>query len=606
MAMHSNPAMHSNRTAPPTCLLVACLFLGFVGVLGLGCKTTEKAAESASKQPEAIVYVAQEIITMDPARPVATAVAVTGTRFSAVGSKEEVLAALGAAPHRVDDTFADHVLVAGLIDQHVHPWLAALTLTAEIISFEDWVLPSETVVAVVGRDAYLERLVAVEAAMDDENEPLLTWGFHHLFHGKLTRSDLDAISNTRPILVWHRSAHEYVLNTAALDSLGITQEFVDSFPPSAKAQSNWEEGHFWEQGLFGVLPKIQPVVMDPNRLAAGLVFAQAYLHANGVTLTSEPGGITSKGLQDLQNQFFSGPRAPFRTYYMPDGRSMAEQYLAAGPAIMLAETESVLAWGRDHGAYLPKQVKLFADGAIFSQLMRMQDGYLDGHEGAWMQDPEMFKRAFAIYWDAGYQIHVHVNGDEGLELVLDTLETNLERAPRDDHRTTLVHFGFSTPEQVGRIARAAAIVSANPYYTTALADRYGEVGIGPERADEMVRLGDLTRADILISLHSDMPMAPGRPLFLMWSAVNRTTLSGRVAGPEQRLSRQEALSAITIDSAYSLRLEHEVGSVEPGKLANLTVLDANPLEVAADAIKDIGVWGTVVEGVVQPGPHSTR
>ena len=95
-------------------------------------------------------------------------------------------------------------------------------------------------------------------------------------------------------------------------------------------------------------------------------------------------------------------------------------------------------------------------------------------------------------------------------------------------------------------------------------------------------------------------MAPSDPLFLMWAAINRTTPSGRVAGPEQRVSVQQALEAVTIDAAYSLRMEDEIGSIEPGKRANFTILEADPFAVDPMTIKDIGVWGTVLEGRVQP------
>jgi predicted amidohydrolase YtcJ len=230
--------------------------------------------------------------------------------------------------------------------------------------------------------------------------------------------------------------------------------------------------------------------------------------------------------------------------------------------------------------------------------MQMSEGYLDGHHGEWLMDPEVFAKAFRIYWDAGYQIHVHQNGDAGLDMVLENLEDNMQRRPRDDHRTVIVHFGFSRPDQVDQLAKLGAIVSANPFYPVVLADRYSEVGIGPERAQEMVRLGDLVRAGVSFSLHSDTPMASGQPLRLMSNAVNRITTNGSVAGPAQRISAERALQAVTLDAAYSLRMEDEIGSIVPGKLANFTVLFENPLTVSPQIIKDIKVWGTVHEGRV--------
>ena len=119
------------------------------------------------------------------------------------------------------------------------------------------------------------------------------------------------------------------------------------------------------------------------------------------------------------------------------------------------------------------------------------------------------------------------------------------RAPRHDHRTVIVHFAVSRPEQVARIKRLGAIVSGNPYYPVALADNYRVNGLDPERADPMVRMGDVEKAGISYSFHSDMPMAPGQPLFLMWSAVNRVTNDGNLRGPEQRVSRLGALKAVT-------------------------------------------------------------
>lgn len=158
-----------------------------------------------------------------------------------------------------------------------------------------------------------------------------------------------------------------------------------------------------------------------------------------------------------------------------------------------------------------------------------------------MMDPDFFARTFRVYWDLGYQLHVHVNGDAGLDL-------NMRRHPRPDHRTLIIHFAVSTPEQVARIKRLGPIVSGNPYYPIALTDNYRANGLDPERADPMVRMGDVERAGILYSFHSDMPMAPGQPLFLMWSGVNRVTNDGNLRGPEQRVSRLGALKAVTLDA----------------------------------------------------------
>jgi hypothetical protein len=571
---------------------------------GEGDGVGERAVETNGTVQGATIYTAGTVITMDADLPRAQAIAVAEGRIVGVGSLQEMSSLVGADAI-LDETFADKVVVPGLIDQHLHPFLSALTLTSAIVSIEEWVLPGKTYPAARDHEGYIAGLRAAEAAMTDSaasadsdrsEEALISWGFHHYFHGKLTRADLDSISDSRPIIVWHRSAHEFILNTAAIDSVGVDGELIAAEDPVIQAQINLADGHFWERGAFEfLLPRILPILAAPERFRAGLELTEAYLHAAGVTLSAEPGG--SADFYGMYNAVLGDAATPFRFLFIADGRAMPNaetdsELVAAAAASLPPATARTAPW--------PKHVKLFSDGAMFSQLMQMQDGYSDGHHGEWLMEPASFARVFRAFWDADYQIHIHQNGDAGLQLVLDTLEANLARYPRADHRTTIVHFGFSTGEQVQRIARLGAIVSANPYYTVALADRYAEVGVGPERADAMVRLGDVARAGVSFSFHSDMPMAPSQPLFLMWTAVNRVTPSGRVAGADQRVSVEDALRAVTIDAAYSLRLEDEIGSITPGKWANFTILEADPFAVDPIAIKDIGVWGTVLEGRVQP------
>jgi len=558
-------------------------------------------AKAVQALPQIVIYQAKEIVTLDPAKPTVQAVAVVGDRIIATGALDELITAAGKQPYKVDKTFSNQVVFPGLIAQHDHPLLAGLTMTSEIIAIEDWVLPRGISKAAKDREEYLKRLTEANRRMKDPNALLLTWGYHQYFHGKLKKTDLDAISVTRPIIVWHRSAHEVYLNSVAEKMYGVTKPWFDKLPDSAKKQSDFANGHYWEQGVFAVLPLIAQALGSPERVRAGLEFVKDYYHANGVTLGCEPGGILSKPLQDAQNAVLGDSSSPFRFYFIADGKSIT----GAFPDEKVAgETEKLLSWGHGMTSYLPKQVKLFADGAIFSQAMQLTGGYTDGHQGEWMMDPDFFARSFRVYWDNGYQVHIHVNGDAGLDMVLDQLELCIRNKPRSDHRTVVVHFAVSRPEQVERVKRLGAIVSGNPYYPVALADNYRTNGLDPERADTMVRMGEVERAGISYSYHSDMPMAPGQPLFLMWSGVNRITNNGNVRGPEQRVSRLGALKAVTIEAAYSLRMEKDVGSIVPGKLANFTVLSDNPVTIDAIKIKDIKIWGTIHEGRIQPVKRS--
>ena len=322
---------------------------------------------------------------------------------------------------------------------------------------------------------------------------------------------------------------------------------------------------------------------------------EGYLLQNGITLIANPGAMYDKSIQAAKNYIFGDLNTPFKSLYIPSALYMLEHVSFDD---LLKATEDQLTWGAGKLEYLPMHIKLFADGAMYSQNMMLRDGYLDGHEGAWLMEEEIFEKAFKLYWDAGYQIHVHQNGDAGLDRVLNVLEKNLKQNPRDDHRTTIVHFGYAAPDQVKRIKELGAIVSANPFYVTALSDLYSKKGVGFERSQEMVRLGDLEKENIIFSLHSDMPMAPASPLVLIHSAVNRINFANKVAGPNQRVSVLEALKGVTINAAYTLGIESNYGSISPGKIANLTVLSANPLSIDPSSIDAVKVIATIEEGKI--------
>ncbi len=510
------------------------------------------------------------------------------------------VASLGDLKFAVNDTFNSKIVLPGLIDQHLHPILGALTLATEVIATEDWVLPGRTFKAANSSEEYIARLKAADSAMNDKNEWLFSWGYHWLWHGKLDRKTLDAVSATRPIAVWQRSCHEFFLNTAAIKALGFTEEGMKGRGDASKMM-NWEEGHWWETGLNLILQPILKVFATPERMTFGLKQMVAYLHQNGVTAYMEPGALFTPDIWKLYEQILGSQDTPFYSYFVVDARSQVDSGL--GLAESLAATKNQIAMApQGKVSFFPGQIKLFADGAIISQLMQMKDGYTDGHHGEWMMTPKNLDQRAQLYWDAGYQLHIHVNGDLGLETVLDVLERRMSETPRANHRSVIVHFATSTKGQIARIARLGAIVSANPYYTVGFADKYGKVGLGPERADAMVRSASVLKHHIPLSFHSDLPMGPSDPLNFVWCAVNRITPSGRVAGPEERIGVEDALRAITIEAAYSWQKEKELGSIAPGKIANFTVLDQDPLAVEPIKLNEIPIWGTVFEGKVFPIP----
>ena len=540
------------------------------------------------------IYHAKEIVTLDEKVASANAVSVKSDRVMAIGSLDDLIERNPDAS--IDHQFQNDVIIPGFIEHHIHPFLSAITMNAEIISIEGWDLPNNQSIAYRDRDSYMQRLSEIEENMKSDS-PLITWGFHHYFHGDISREDLDRISKDRPILVMHRSYHEFILNTPALEYFDISQEFIESLDEEARAYADFDRGHFSEQGMISVFPKLLRYLGKPEYLLSGLQLTEDYLHQNGVTMIANPGAWLIKSIQDAKNLILGDESTPFRSFFIPSALILSEDHDVPE---LVEEAKKLLEWGGGKVEYLPNRIKLFADGAMYSQNMVLSEGYLDGHQGAWLMQEGLYRSAFKLFWDEGYQIHIHQNGDEALDLILDVLEENMANNPREDHRTTIVHFGISRADQMDRVKSLGAIISANPYYVTALSDLYSKKGLGPERALEMVRLGDVDRAGIRFGLHSDMPMAPGSPLVLMHAAVNRINFANEVAGPKQRVSPLAALKGVTLDAAYIMGLEDDYGSISEGKLANFTILSENPLSVNPQTIKDIEIKATIVEGKHYP------
>ena len=197
---------------------------------------------------------------------------------------------------------------------------------------------------------------------------------------------------------------------------------------------------------------------------------------------------------------------------------------------------------------------------------------------------------------AGYKIHMHANGDKGIQQVLDFNTADQKAFPRKDHRLTLHHMGYFSEKQAKKIANLEIEASVNPYYLWALADKYSEVGLGKQRGEALVRIKSLLDNKIPVSFHSDFSMAPMEPLTLAWTAVNRVTSENSKFSQEQRIDAYSAMKAITIIAARTINLEKEIGSIKEGKIANFTILYKNPLKVKPITIKDIKVSETVFKG----------
>ncbi|MCH2189808.1 MAG: amidohydrolase [Gammaproteobacteria bacterium] len=487
-------------------------------------------------------------------------------------------------------------MLPGFIEPHLHPSLAAIMLQNEIIAPYDWKLPSGVKRGVSGQDNYRARITESIKANAKPDEIYFIWGFHQLWHGTLSRELLNKIAGDQPVAVIHRSFHEVYLNDAAIEALGISEQDYVNNP-----QVDWSKGHFYEGGWLALVPAMAPVLLKPEKYRQGLAVMTQLLRQNGITTIAEPGFPSSDfegELALLKDEMAKNP--PYDVYLIPSGTQLYSMKGGNKEALAFIETlASTDDFNTTNLHFLPKQVKLFADGAIYSQLMQMKDGYTDGHEGEWMTPLPLFEEQAKMYWENGYRIHVHANGDLGQLMVIFNVARLQADYPRQDHRFTLHHMGYFTADMADKMSNLGMEASVNPYYLWALADKYSDNGLGPDRAENLVALKLLVDRDIPLSFHSDFSMAPAEPLTLAWTAVNRVTSQGSQMSQEQRISVHEAFKAITIDAARALNLENQIGSLAKGKVANFTILEANPFEIDPMNIKDLKVKALVYKGKIQ-------
>jgi len=564
-------------------------------------------SEQAEKIDSLTVYTAKRIITMEPSMPEAKAVAVANGKIVSVGTLDSLKVWTDKYETQFDKSLKDKILMPGFVDPHLHPTLPATLTLFSFLAPDDWSIPTGDFPGALTHEAYVEALKVQVANYPNspyyqEDIPFVSWGFHPLWHGDVFRPKLDELFPNTPVILWHRSFHELIANTKAIEMLGISEEESKEYPRDIK----WDKGLFSEFGAKKVfMPKLMAVALTPERYATGMGHFAEMLHMGGVTSAMDMGiGIFGdpEGEIAMITQAFEENDTPARIILTP----LITDFIARGVSPTKA-LKQVKAWEKDNSGrvQLDGHFKLMMDGAAFSGLGQMDfPGYLDGHEGIWMSPLETTYEYAKVFWDAGYQLHAHTNGDKSAGALISMIASLQKRTPRVDHRTTLEHFMYAREGQLERMAELGIAVSANTFYQYLLADIYAENWLGEDRARNMVPLGAAIRAGVPVAFHSDAPMAPLSPLTLAWAAVNRDTINGEQNNKAQAVTVDEAMRAITINAAWMMRKENEIGSIVAGKKADFTVLEADPYKVSKKNLKDIKVWGTVFEGKIYPVTNS--
>jgi predicted amidohydrolase YtcJ len=546
--------------------------------------------------PDTVVYSARKIVTMNPSRPAATHVAVREGRIVAVGTEAEIGPFVPGG--RIDDRFRDKVLLPGFVEGHSHIMEGMMWSLPYVGAFERRSPDGKSVAGVRDLDAIVARLREADAKIADPQATLFAWGFDPLHIGgqKLTREALDRVSTTRPIMVIHASFHISVVNTLVLERTQLLR--ATDISGVVAGPDGLASGE-----LQGIAARLRAFRLVGNPLSETLTSADVARYAasacvQGVTTITDLHNDLADHTIDLYRSATRQPDFGVRLVPALASASHAPEQAIAKIAALRDSNNDKLHYGI---------VKLVVDGSIQGFTARLRwPGYHNGAaNGLWYIAPQELPRLVDLYHKAGIQIHIHTNGDEATELALDAVEKAQSTSPRPDHRHTLQHCQMADAAQFRRMKALGVCVNLFANHVFYWGDAHYELTMGPERVARLDATGTAQRTGVAFSIHSDAPVTPLSPLFTAWCAVNRVTSSGRKLGAEtEALTVEQALASITIGAAYTLKLDHLVGSIECGKFADFAVLEQDPFEVAPEALKDIPIWGTVIGGMVKKAPRA--
>ncbi len=620
--------------------------------------------EPIQQYPDVTIYPAQSVVTMGPEKSVETAVAVENGKIVGIGNPESLTAKYSGSkidetfkdktimPGLIDPHM--HVLLGGLF--YAQPFAPPWPMAMPPDEVEGGMTKGYN-----SRKAFFKRVQEIVDATPDSQEVILIYGYHNLVQGPLYKQLLDDVTD-RPLVIWHYSGHDFYLNSAAIDFIGATPALAEKYHGVDLSGNGELTGRIYEDAAFAVFDKIAPHVFRPEDVARGLNRYFSIMRQAGITTTAELGyGIFGRQREDaIISGFWSKEKSAFNLYLIPEHRAFSHEFGddAANMVQAMASGEQ-----STPAPVLPR-VKFFTDGAFYSQTMRMSPpgyprGQSKGTEGLWVTEPGQLYPTMKPYLELGLAAHVHSNGDaaqgETLKAFAQARDAGLDNDFVIEHAAMFnadhinlakqtgtmisaashyVHFmGVSYGELFGdqnigkrKAARLHPIAALNipsfnppinaPKDLETLKEKYGKILVGQNgeyktfegeaNAGQTIMVLDsgaqLVKMNkpIPITLHSDAPLAPPKPLVAASRHVTRLTREGRTYLKDDAFSAYDALEAITLDAATVLGLEDKIGSIEIGKTADFTILDANPLDVDAKDWDEIGIWGVVLDGKLRP------
>lgn len=542
-----------------------------------------------------IVYAARRIVTMNPNNPSATHVAVRDGRILGAGTLEQLR---GWGKFELDERFKDKVILPGFVEGHSHAFEGGVW-KFPYVGFFDRVSPAgKRSPGLKSIDEVVAALSAFEKTMPRDGSTLLAWGFDPIYFTgrRMNLADLDKVSTERPVVVIHSNFHVCNANTPVFAKAGITRHTnVHGIVKDGAGEPTGE--------LQEMTAKFMAYRAAGVELARDLSDEPAVW---GFARVAQLAGVTTA--TDLHNELPESTVEAYLKASVSDDFPMRLLPAFAGASVPPSQgIERLRGLMKKNNPRLRFQlVKMITDGSIQGLSARMRwPGYYDGTpNGVWNVGPDDIDKILHAYHEAGFQVHIHTNGDEASEVAIEAVERALARSPRWDHRHTLQHAQMADAGQFRRLKALGMCANLFANHLFYWGDIHYARTLGPERAERMDACGTALATGVPFAIHCDAPVTPIGPLFTAWCAVNRLTASGRVLGAAEKISVADALRAITLGAAYTLKLDEELGSIDVGKRADFAILDDDPLAVPPERLKDVPVWGTMLGGKIFEAPKS--
>ena len=538
-----------------------------------------------------LILTASSIITMNDAQPRVEALAIDSTAgtINAVGTLADVQA---AAPGVAVTDLGSSVVMPGFIDPHNHPLLSGM-VTQE---------PAHWIAPYVGFPSYSD-VEALWRKLDAETpagQPLLFNGIDRLLQGapELTNVQLDQFFPSRPVIVIDNSGHEAYFNTAVITLNGWTDGKPPADPVGARFGRNADgtsNGRAYETAALLMAAGKMLAIAVPHPLAS-LGRWLTLMSNHGITMTTEH--TYQSNMLQAYVACTSLPESPIRValYHMSIDSDCGEQLASPAPPAML--------WKQG--------IKLWADGSPWVGTIASSFPYLDspvvqsaqiplgpGGESMMNYTRAELDQVLTTYAPMGWQFAFHVNGDVGLDIVLDAYEHALatQGLMGSDHRWRVEHVGGCRGDQFARAASLGVTISMLPGQFIYWGDLLDGHMFPTEIGGQWMRAGDAFKSGALVTFHNDGSVSPPIPLLNVQCMVTRRTPSGTLHGAEQAISLEDAFKAHTINAARQLFRDHDLGSLEVGKLADLVQLSADPFTAdPARLTEQVSVQSTWVSG----------